>query len=93
VITTHWSRPGRTRGPLPKRAEPRAQPPHLHPGTLPVHRRSRTYLKGGDFEDSLQQILDEIVRQTPNNVEYTGDKTGQIGRDVGDFVVQLADTG
>jgi hypothetical protein len=55
--------------------------------------RSRTYLKGGDFEDSLQQILDEIVRQTPNNVEYTGDKTGQIGRDVGDFVVHLADTG
>ena len=55
--------------------------------------RSRTYLKGGDFEDSVEQILAEIVRQTPNNVEYTGDKKGELGREVGDFVVRLADTG
>lgn len=55
--------------------------------------RSRTYLKGGDFEDSVQQILDEIVRQTPNSAEFTGDTTGEIGREVGDFVVNLADTG
>lgn len=55
--------------------------------------RSRTYLKGGDFEDSVQQILNEIVRQTPNNVAFTGDTTGEIGREVGDFVVSLADTG
>lgn len=54
--------------------------------------RSRTYLKGGDFEDSVGQILGEIVRQTANDVEFTGDTTGEIGRDVGDFVVKLAGT-
>jgi len=54
--------------------------------------RSRTYLKGGDFEDTIHQILEEIVRQTPNNVEFTGNTTGEMGRDVGDFVVSLADT-
>lgn len=55
--------------------------------------RSQTYLKGGDFEDTVQQVLEEIVRQTPNNVRFTGDTTGEMGRDVGDFVVDLADTG
>jgi hypothetical protein len=55
--------------------------------------RSRTYLKGGDFEDTVEQVLAEIVRQTPNDVEFTGDTTGETGRDVGDFVVTLADTG
>lgn len=54
--------------------------------------RSRTYLKGGDFEDSVHQTLDEIVRQTPNNVDFTGNTTGETGREVGDFVVTLADT-
>ncbi|MGB9932889.1 hypothetical protein [Haloarcula amylolytica] len=54
--------------------------------------RSRTYLKGGDFEDSIQEILGEVVRQTPNNVEFTGDTTGEMGREVGDFVINLADT-
>lgn len=54
--------------------------------------RNRTYLKGGDFEATVQQILEEIVRQTPNNVEYTGDMSGQLDRDVGDFVVTLANT-
>lgn len=55
--------------------------------------RSQTYLKGGDFEDTVQQVLEEIVRQIPNNVRFTGDTTGEMGRDVGDFVVDLADTG
>jgi hypothetical protein len=54
--------------------------------------RSRTYLKGGDFEDSVQQILEEIVRQTPNTVEFTGNTTGEMGRDIGDFVLNLANT-
>lgn len=54
--------------------------------------RSKTYFKGGDFEDSVEQILNEIVRQTPNNVQFTGETTGEIGREVGDFVVTLADT-
>ncbi|WP_299262115.1 hypothetical protein [Halorientalis sp.] len=54
--------------------------------------RSRTYLKGGDFEDSVEQILNDIVRQTPNNVEFTGNTTGKIGRDVGDFVATIAET-
>lgn len=55
--------------------------------------RGRTYLKGGDFEDTVQEILNEVVRQTPNNVEFTGDTRGESGRDVGDFVVSIAETG
>lgn len=55
--------------------------------------RGRTYLKGGDFEDSVQDILANIVRQTSNNVEFTGDTKGEMDRDVGDFVVSLAETG
>ena len=55
--------------------------------------RGRTYLKGGDFEDSVQDILAEIVRQTSNNVEFTGNTKGEMDRDVGDFVVDLAETG
>lgn len=55
--------------------------------------RGRTYLKGGDFEDSVQDVLGEIVRQTSNNVEFTGDTKGEMDRDVGDFVVDLAETG
>lgn len=55
--------------------------------------RGRTYLKGGDFEDSVQDILADIVRQTSNNVEFTGDTKGEMDRDVGDFVVDLAETG
>lgn len=55
--------------------------------------RARTYLKGGDFEDSVQDVLGEIVRQTSNNVEFTGDTKGEMDRDVGDFVVDLAETG
>lgn len=55
--------------------------------------RSQTYFKGGDFEDQVQDILAEIVRQTPNDVAFTGDTKGGMGRDVGDFVVNLADTG
>ena len=54
--------------------------------------RDRTYLKGGDFEDSVQDILAEIVRQTSNNVEFTGNTKGEMDRNVGDFVVDLAET-
>lgn len=54
--------------------------------------RSETYLKGGDFEDSVQNILNETVRQTTSEVHYTGDKNGELDRDVGDFVVQLGET-
>ena len=55
--------------------------------------RSQTYLKGSDFEETIQDILSEIVRQTPNNVEFTGNTKGQIDKKVGDFVVDIADTG
>lgn len=56
--------------------------------------RSRTHLKGGDFEDTVEAILGEIVRQTNNSVEYTGDTAGELdGREVGDFVLTLGDTG
>ncbi len=54
--------------------------------------RQRTYLKGGDFEDTVEGVLEDIVYQTPNNVEFTGDTTGDMGRDVGDFVVGLTET-
>ena len=55
--------------------------------------RGQTYLKGGDFEDSVQDILVEIVRQTPSNVEFTGNTRGEMGRDVGDFIVDVPETG
>jgi hypothetical protein len=56
--------------------------------------RSRTHLKGGDFEDTVEAILGDIVRQTNNSVEYTGDTEGELDdRQVGDFVLTLGDTG
>lgn len=56
--------------------------------------RSRTHLKGDDFEDTVEDILGDIVYQTTNSAEYTGDTTGDLDdRQVGDFVVTLGDTG
>jgi hypothetical protein len=56
--------------------------------------RSRTHFKGDDFETSVENILGELVYQTNNELEYTGDTGGELpGRDVGDFVLTLGDTG
>lgn len=55
--------------------------------------RGETYYKGEDFEDTLENILEDMVRQTNATVEYTGDTEGALeGRDVGDFVIELAET-
>ena len=56
--------------------------------------RQRTTLKGDDFEDTVENILSNLVYNTSNEVEYTGDTIGEIsGRKVGDFVITLNDTG
>lgn len=56
--------------------------------------RQRTTLKGDDFEGTVENILSNLVYNTSNEVEYTGDTVGEIsGRKVGDFVVTLNDTG
>jgi hypothetical protein len=56
--------------------------------------RQRTTLKGDDFEDTVENVLSNLVYNTSNEVEYTGDTVGEIsGRKVGDFVITLNDTG
>ncbi|MGB9961655.1 restriction endonuclease [Halobacterium sp. MBLA0001] len=56
--------------------------------------RQRTTLKGDDFEDTVENMLSDLVYNTSNEVEYTGDTNGEIsGRKVGDFVITLNDTG
>ncbi|WP_218780610.1 hypothetical protein [Halorarum halophilum] len=56
--------------------------------------RQRTTLKGDDFEDTVEGLLDELVYHTSHSYEYTGDSEGELtGRDVGDFVLTLGDTG
>lgn len=55
--------------------------------------RQRTTLKGDDFEDTVSELLDDLVYQTPHEYQYTGDTEGELsGRDVGDFVLTLGDT-
>ena len=54
----------------------------------------RTTLKGDDFEDVVEDILDNLVHQTPHTFKKTADEEGELtGRDVGDFVITLGDTG
>jgi hypothetical protein len=56
--------------------------------------RQRTTLKGDDFEDTVENMLSNLVYNTSNEVEYTGDIVGEIsGRKIGDFVITLNDTG
>lgn len=56
--------------------------------------RRKTTLKGDDFEETVKNILSDLVYNTSDEVEYTGDTVGEIsGRKVGDFVVTLNDTG
>lgn len=56
--------------------------------------RAKTTLKGEDFEDTVENILSDLVYGTSNELKYTGDTVGKIGdRKVGDFVVTLDKTG
>jgi hypothetical protein len=56
--------------------------------------KQRTTLKGEDFEKTVEGILEDLVYQTSDEVEFTGEETGEIGnRKVGDFVLTLNDTG
>jgi hypothetical protein len=56
--------------------------------------RQRTTLKGEDFEDTVENILTDLVYGTSNEMEYTGETIGEVGdRKVGDFVITLNDTG
>lgn len=56
--------------------------------------RQRTTLKGEDFERDLEAIIEDLVSQTPHTYEFTGETEGELtGRDVGDFVIDLGDTG
>ncbi|WP_435143778.1 hypothetical protein [Halobaculum sp. P14] len=55
--------------------------------------REKTALKGFDFEETVAEILSDIVRQTPSNVEDTSEQTGELSDSKkGDFVVTLGDT-
>lgn len=56
--------------------------------------RGKTTLKGEDFEETVENILSDLVYGTSDEVQYTGDKVGEIGyKRVGDFVITLNDTG
>lgn len=56
--------------------------------------RRRTTLKGDDFEDTVENILSDLVYGTSDELEFTGETVGEIGsRKVGDFVITLNDTG
>lgn len=55
--------------------------------------REKTRLKGYDFEEQIEEMLDKMVRQTSNQFEDTSEQTGALGKSKkGDFVVTLADT-
>lgn len=54
--------------------------------------RQRTTLSGYDFEDAIEELLTDLVYQTPHTFAFTGDDEGELGRNVGDFVISLGDT-
>lgn len=56
--------------------------------------RQQSWKKGEDFEETLGNLLDTLVYNTTHDVEHTGDEEGEIpGRDVGDYVITLGETG
>lgn len=56
--------------------------------------RQQSWKKGDDFEETLGNLLDTLVYNTTHEVEHTGDEEGEIpGRDVGDYVLTLGETG
>ncbi|WP_302080609.1 hypothetical protein [Salinibaculum rarum] len=55
--------------------------------------KRRSTLKGDDFEETVENLLSDLVYGTSHEVEPTGDKIGELtDRKVGDFVITLADT-
>lgn len=55
--------------------------------------RQKTTLKGFDFEDQVEELLADLVRQTSNKFENTSERNGELGSSKkGDFVVSLNDT-
>lgn len=56
--------------------------------------KQQTTLKGDDFEATVQNILEDHVHGSNDQVEYTGDTHGELsGRKVGDFLLTLGETG
>lgn len=56
--------------------------------------RQQTTLKGDEFEDVVEELLDDLCYGTPHNYEYTGEEEGELtDSKSGDFVVTLGDTG
>jgi len=55
--------------------------------------KRRSTLKGDDFEETVENLLSDLVYGTSHELEPTGEKIGELtGRKVGDFVLTLADT-
>ncbi|SFR36083.1 hypothetical protein SAMN04487947_0416 [Halogeometricum rufum] len=56
--------------------------------------RQQTRLKGDEFEETVDDLLAELVRGTSHEYEFTGDTIGELtDRKVGDFVLTLEETG
>lgn len=55
--------------------------------------RQRSPRKGEDFEDTVADMLDNIVRGTNDTVRHTGTEEGDTGAKVGDHVLTLGETG
>jgi len=56
--------------------------------------RRKSWKKGTEFEETVGNILDSLVYNTTHEVEHVGDEEGEIpGRDVGDHVITLGETG
>lgn len=53
--------------------------------------RQQSYKKGGDFEETVDDILGSITRQTSDTHRFTGETEGADGK-VGDFVYELGGT-
>jgi hypothetical protein len=56
--------------------------------------REKTRLKGFDFEEQLETLLEDVVHQTPNRLKNTSEETGDVSNSKkGDFVLTLEGTG
>jgi hypothetical protein len=56
--------------------------------------REQTRLKGFDFEEQLETLLEDVVHQTSNRLQNTSEQTGDVPNSKkGDFVVTLEETG
>jgi hypothetical protein len=49
--------------------------------------------KGEDFEETVAEMLDQMVYGTNDNVRHTGTEEGDAGEKVGDHVLTLGETG